>query len=174
MPGATPKATRSASESYWMPKELVERVSRAMRPSSASQSCATRIITAASQYCLVAPPRAALQAVARPHPAHDAPGEGAGDLLEEVAAPAALEHERGALVVERGLVGEGGAELARRAAHLRDGRRDRAPIHVHVERRHEDADARRRCLEHALLALLDHGHHAPVGGRDDQPLVARR
>src|SRR6266516_3804035 len=26
MPGATPKATRSASESYWMPKELVERV----------------------------------------------------------------------------------------------------------------------------------------------------
>src|SRR5205814_965715 len=129
MPGATPKATRSASESYWMPKELVERVSRARRPSSAAQSGATRIITAASP------------AVARTHPAHAAPGERAGDLHQEVAAPAALEHEGGALVVERGLVGEGGTELARRVAHQRDRSRDRAPVHVHVERRHEDADA---------------------------------
>jgi hypothetical protein len=46
-PGATPKAIRSASESYCTPNELEVRVSRAIRPSSTSQNCATRIMIAA-------------------------------------------------------------------------------------------------------------------------------
>src|SRR5262245_55423727 len=53
-------------------------------------------------------------------PADDPPGDRASDLHQEIAPAAALEDERVALVVERCLVGEGGAELAGRVADLAD------------------------------------------------------
>ena len=65
----------------------------------------------------------ALAALARRSPglhvADDAPRERAGDLhARDSAARRVLEHDRVLLVVERRLVGEGGAELARRVLHV--------------------------------------------------------
>ncbi len=87
---------------------------------------------------------------------------------------AALEHNGVALVVERRLVGEGRSELAIRVLHAFHGAAHRVSIHVHVERRHEDADAGGGRSEEPILALRHDGDHPSVGRRDDTVLARRR
>src|SRR4029453_8176422 len=48
------------------------------------------------------------------------------------------------------------------------------PVHVHVEGRHEDADARRLGVEETVLTLRDDGDDAAVRGRDDRAVVGGR
>ena len=104
---------------------------------------------------------AALEHVARPAAADDAPREDAGDLHDEEAPAALLEHHR----VPRSLSSDALSSHAARNLpavcwSARDRGRRRAPVHVHVERRHEDADLRRRRVQ-------EHGPRAPADDVDD-------
>ena len=66
-------------------------------------------------------------------------------------------------------------ELPRLARDVDDGAVDRDAVHVHVERRHEDADAATFALQEPLLAhARDDRHDAAVGGRRDQVRSGRR
>ena len=84
-----------------------------------------------------------------------------------------LDRDRVLLVHVRSRSGKSGAKLPGLIPHGRHLAGDWHPVHVHIERGHEDANPGGRSGKEAFFVeVLFQGDHTPVGRRENEPFIS--
>src|ERR1041384_8619999 len=94
---------------------------------------------------------------------HNSPGHGACYLFKQYFPRSRFNPDVGALVLFRRFVGVGKPEFTRNMLKVSNPARNREPVHMDVERGHEDADLHRGVFEELALDHLAYRNNPAVG-----------